>query len=290
MARVVNKTKGFSSISRDCVFDSEISDRARFLYVYMACKPEGWEFFQDNMAEELGIKKDTLRKYLDELIIRGWVTELEQANEGKFSCLEYIIEIKRKNGNLPIRKKTDTEKNRNGKNINHKDIDNISSKQCLSDKEEIENKKEDIKSSKKKRFVKPTIEEIQAYIDKEKLHFDAEQFYNHYESNGWMVGRTKMVCWKSACHTWERLRKGYNKKEEPTEESTQPDLWQRQQEWFKRNVPNIAHLITKEMYGKMRIICIVQMDFQQALLNMNEGFEGDFLEAFREEVKRCAGG
>ena len=92
--------------------------------------------------------------------------------------------------------------------------------------------------------------------------------------------------------TWEDdfTNNGMLSEEEPTEESTQPDLWQRQQEWFKRNVPNIAHLITKEMYGKMRIICIVQMDFQQALLNMNEGFEGDFLEAFREEVKRCAGG
>lgn len=141
MAKVLNKTKGFGSISRDCVYDNELSDRARFLYVYMACKPESWEFYQDKVAEELGYKKDTLRKYLDELITRGWITELEQHNDGKFGCLEYIIEIERCEGNLPIRKKPDTEKTRNGKNPNQRNIDSISSDISISsDKRDIEEK------------------------------------------------------------------------------------------------------------------------------------------------------
>lgn len=141
MAKVNNKTKGFNSISRDLVFDNELSDRARFVYVYMACKPEGWEFYQDKVAAELGYGKDTLRKYLDELITRGWITENEQQNDGKFGCLEYDIEIERKKGNLPIRKKADTEKSRNGKIPNQRNIDSISSKQSLSDNKDIENKK-----------------------------------------------------------------------------------------------------------------------------------------------------
>lgn len=147
MAKVDNKSKGFNSVARGLVFDNALSDRARFIYVYMACKPEGWEFFQDKVAKELNIKKDTLRKYLDELIIRGWITEKEQQNEGKFGCLEYVIEIDRKKGNLPIRKnpnriKPDTEKTRIGKNSNHINIDSISSDNDLSsDKKEIENKR-----------------------------------------------------------------------------------------------------------------------------------------------------
>jgi hypothetical protein len=140
MAKVNNKTKGFGSIPRDVVYDNELSDRARFVYVYMACKPENWEFYQDKVAEELGYGKDTLRKYLDELIVRGWITENEQQNDGKFGCLEYVIEVKRKVGNLPIRKKADSEKTRIGKIPNQRNIDNISSKQSLSDNKEIENK------------------------------------------------------------------------------------------------------------------------------------------------------
>ena len=138
MAKVNNKTKGFGSIPRDVVYDNELSDRARFVYVYMACKPENWEFYQDKVAAELGYGKDTLRKYLDELITRGWLTENEQHNDGKFGCLEYDIEVERKKGNLPIRKKADTEKSRNGKIPNQRNIDNISSKHSLSDNKEIE--------------------------------------------------------------------------------------------------------------------------------------------------------
>ena len=128
-------------ISRDVVFDTSISDRARFLYVYMACKPESWDFYQDKVAEELGYTKDTLRKYLDELITRGWITEDEQRNSGQFGCLVYTIEIERRNGNLPIRKNTDTEKNRNGKNPNQRYIYNISEDKSSSIKRDIENKK-----------------------------------------------------------------------------------------------------------------------------------------------------
>ena len=138
MAKVNNKTKGFGSIPRDVVYDNELSDRARFVYVYMACKPENWEFYQDKVAAELGYGKDTLRKYLDELITRGWITENEQHNDGKFGCLEYDIEVERKKGNLPIRKKADTEKSRIGKIPNQRNIDNISSKHSLSDNKEIE--------------------------------------------------------------------------------------------------------------------------------------------------------
>lgn len=125
MAKVNNKTKGFNSISRELVFDNVLSDRARFVYVYMACKPDGWDFFQDKVAEELGYKKATLRKYLDELILRGWIVEEEQENDGKFGALQYTIENERMTDeNLPIRKKPDTQKTRYGKNHNHKDIDN----------------------------------------------------------------------------------------------------------------------------------------------------------------------
>ena len=93
MAKVNNKTKGFDSIPRDLVYDNELSDRARFLYVYMACKPDGWEFFQETMAKELRYGRETLRKYLDELISAGWITEEEQQKgpDGKFAALDYII-------------------------------------------------------------------------------------------------------------------------------------------------------------------------------------------------------
>ena len=33
---------------------------------------------------------------------------------------------------------------------------------------------------------------------------NAEKFFNHYESNGWYVGKNKMKDWKAAVRGWER--------------------------------------------------------------------------------------
>ena len=63
---------------------------------------------------------------------------------------------------------------------------------------------------KEKRFVKPTIEEIQVYIQEKGYTFDAEAFFAYYESNGWKVGRNPMKNWKMACTTWSKNRNNNN--------------------------------------------------------------------------------
>ena len=65
------------------------------------------------------------------------------------------------------------------------------------------------------RFQKPTIEEIRQYCTEEGLDIDAEQFFNFYESKGWLVGKSPMKNWRAAVATWagrqERERKSQNK-------------------------------------------------------------------------------
>ena len=55
-----------------------------------------------------------------------------------------------------------------------------------------------------KRFVKPTVEEVEAYCRERGNTVDAAAFIDHYEANGWMAGRVKMKDWKAAVRTWER--------------------------------------------------------------------------------------
>ena len=67
------------------------------------------------------------------------------------------------------------------------------------------NKKDTPKGVSKKSpgFVKPTIEEIRSYAsEKGYPGFDAERFWNFYESKGWMVGKNHMTRWKSAVCNW----------------------------------------------------------------------------------------
>ena len=68
-----------------------------------------------------------------------------------------------------------------------------------------------VQPKKAERFVKPTIDEIQAHILEKGYTFDAEAFYAFYESNGWKVGKNPMKNWKMACTTWAKNRKSnYN--------------------------------------------------------------------------------
>ena len=53
------------------------------------------------------------------------------------------------------------------------------------------------------RFLKPTLEDVATYCKERKNTINPQAFIDHYESNGWKVGRTKMKNWKAAVHTWE---------------------------------------------------------------------------------------
>ena len=94
-------------------------------------------------------------------------------------------------------------------------------------KDSIDNIKEkNIKE--KKKFVKPTLEELTTYITENNLNVNANKFIDYYESNGWRVGRNSMKDWKATCRRWNMTNKSdevkpqwLNKKiekEEPTKE------------------------------------------------------------------------
>lgn len=56
---------------------------------------------------------------------------------------------------------------------------------------------------KRRAFTPPTIADVRLYCAQRKNQVNAERWYAHYESNGWMVGKNKMKDWKAAVRTWE---------------------------------------------------------------------------------------
>jgi hypothetical protein len=95
MNKVTNKTKKFfTQIPNDLIRNSSISDRARFLYCYMSSMAEEWQFYQSKMAKDLGYSKDTLRKYLDELVSTGYLKRTQKRSElGRFDSFDYVIDF-----------------------------------------------------------------------------------------------------------------------------------------------------------------------------------------------------
>lgn len=57
------------------------------------------------------------------------------------------------------------------------------------------------------RFQKPSLEDVRAYCISRSNKVDPEQFYNFYESKGWVVGKSPMKDWRAAVRTWEKREK-----------------------------------------------------------------------------------
>jgi len=164
MNKVDNKTKKyFTQIPNDLIRNSSISDRARFLYCYMSSMSENWEFYQGKMAKDLGYSKDTLRKYLDELVSTGYLKRTQRRSEkGRFDSYDYIIDFipnqdftvaeKPRHGENPTRENPALKKNnfKEEKLINNINLkDNIENPSEFSHFEKIEITENEINQSKK---------------------------------------------------------------------------------------------------------------------------------------------
>lgn len=79
----------------------------------------------------------------------------------------------------------------------------------------IENRKDNIKVNSninnKINNIVPTLEMVEDYFSEKERPELSETFFDHYTSNGWMVGKNKMKDYKSAIRNWIRNDKKFNK-------------------------------------------------------------------------------
>ena len=108
----------------------------------------------------------------------------------------------------------------------------------------------------KKVFVKPTIEQVEEYIKEKGYHFDAEQFWNHYESVGWMIGKNHMKDWHCACATWEGRRKQEKKDKEDNIPLTEDVAmrWENFRKWAVINIQTVAGMVTCQNFKDMMLL------------------------------------
>ncbi len=97
------------------------------------------------------------------------------------------------------------------------------------------------KSTRQKKFVPPTVEEVASYCLERKNKVDAAYFVDHYTSNGWKVGKQNMKDWKAAVRTWEK--NGYNQPSKK-QDAVEPNGYSFDLEEYERShkyaVPELA--------------------------------------------------
>lgn len=86
-----NLRKDFTITPNELINDDSLTPQARFLFTYMASKPDDWKFVQEPMAKNFNWSLPTLRKYLKELLAAGWISRERSRDEGKFDSFDYTL-------------------------------------------------------------------------------------------------------------------------------------------------------------------------------------------------------
>lgn len=89
MRSLKNELNAMQIIPKAVVNDNNLSFDARFLYVYMACKEEGWKPNVKTLAKEINYQPKDLLDLLSELIKEGWVSEVKHDD----ADFEYVLNM-----------------------------------------------------------------------------------------------------------------------------------------------------------------------------------------------------
>jgi hypothetical protein len=168
------------------------------------------------------VEKAQLFEAICSYALDGNLSLLEGTPQGMFELIKPQLDANRKRFENGCKKKQKISKTEaKNKQIISKDEANVNVNVNVNDNEECKSelindnlnnnfKSIEIETIKNKKFIKPTLQEIQNYCLERKNNVDANKFYNYYEANGWKVGKNAMKDWKACVRTWEGNNYGNN--------------------------------------------------------------------------------
>jgi len=138
-------------------------------------------------SERLGISEAKLRRYCDLLKLEGMIN---QQITSRYSLLTVLNYDQYQDKSQPIASQSPA------------------NNQPIATSKQVNNK-----TSKSTRFIAPSIQEVTDYCQERGNFIIPINFIDHYETNGWMRGKTKIRDWKACIRTWE---KNHNPEESQT--------------------------------------------------------------------------
>lgn len=206
----------YGIIPNEILYNKDISLEAKGLFGFIQAKPNEWNFSAERIANETKNSLYTVRKTLKELELLGYLIRKKNKNSLGHWETEYhlfstpqitenpMFEIETLEKNPMFEIPTLANRQIDKTIVNKTIVYNNNTKEELNIKSNTNVSIVTNTRTREKKFLIPSIEEIKNYCDERKNLIDAEKFYNHYTSNGWCVGKTKMKDWKAAIRTWEK--------------------------------------------------------------------------------------
>lgn len=173
--------------------------------VILTCKRGETLCSLDTLAKRWNCDKSKVRRFLKLLESDSMIVLKSEQITTRLTICKYELYQGERNANeTEVKQKRNASETQMTPNKNEKNEYNEENENNLTNPTEVE-----LVISTQKRFLIPSISEISTYCQERKNEVNPEQFYDHYQSNGWMVGKNKMKDWKAAVRTWEK--NGYSK-------------------------------------------------------------------------------
>ena len=262
----------------------------------MSAKPEGWEFFKEPIAKALHLGVETVTKYMNELVAKGWIVKGIQQNEkGKFGAVEYTlknypVKVKYRDGKNP----TVGEKYRDGKNPSQ---DNSSYNNIPTIKDEEEKERLSNDNQKKVDDGFDLFWESYGYKRDKKT---AQMRWSKLKDAERKAALAAIPDYKRDCQehnrdmrypsvylnkrTWEDEFTGHTDKENTDEmpAGMTREKWMKIQDWMREMLPRIWKYIDVNMFLTMHSKAHFKSDVMRDILMDIEqsGYDGDLINEF----------
>ena len=205
--------KGYYAIIPASVrYDKRLPANAKLLYGELTAlsneKGYCWAG-NDYFAGLYEVSKTSVSKWVSALRDTGYIEiQLEYAEGTKQILHRYIRIVKD-----PIEEKLNTPLRKVNDPIEEKLIDNNTLNTTSNN------------TMNKGRFTPPTLTEVVDQCNRTGANIDPQGFLDFYESKGWMIGKNKMKCWKSAIRTWSRKEREKQKERQarPVKQKAKPN-------------------------------------------------------------------
>jgi hypothetical protein len=173
----------FTSIDNEIIRNFGLSLEERGLLIFLLSLRHDWVIYKTTLHERVGCSKGTLDRVFKGLQEKGYIISVKVVNDsGHFSGWNHVVY------DIPTSTNTDVGESAPISNTN-------------TSKLYIKNTK----------FIRPTASEVNEYAKEIGfISLDGSYFFDHYESNGWLVGKNPMKDWKAAIRTWKRNSSKFN--------------------------------------------------------------------------------
>lgn len=226
------KPNYFAIIPATIRYDKELTDKEKLLYgeITALSNKEGYCFASNSYFATLyGVAAETISRAITKLIKRNYLKrEIKYKNGSKEIEKRLLYPLTNLSIGIDENLPTPIDKNVKDNNTSDSTSHNIS----FTYLNNIEEDETPVK--KEKKFIPPTLEEVEEYVKSSNRNVDAKMFFDYYSVNDWKDSKgNKVKNWKQKLITWDKRDKKSSQIRASVNYVENPNDWSEGKEIFE---------------------------------------------------------